>query len=162
MVCLGLATTGLAPAASLPAVSRQPASCAGEVARMRGVWRSPQVFMPAYGDWELVLYLASLGPREQGVAVLPVFSSEPIYFRSSHIVFLSTGFILKAASENELLEAIRNAPPEVRTGDLPACSAMLPSTTVSFSDIQRRLTEQLAGYPDVTVRRLRIRNTNGQ
>ena len=118
--------------------------------------------MPAYGDWQLVLYVASLGAREQGVAVLPVYTSEPVYFRSNHIVFLSTGFILQATSERDLTEAIRNARVEVQTSDLPACAAMVPWLPVSFSDVRQRLARQVAGYEDVAVRRLRIRNTDVQ
>jgi hypothetical protein len=126
------------------------------------VWRPGQVFLPAYGDLELVLYVASLGAREPGVAVLPVLSSEPLYFRSNHIVFLSTGFILKAGSEKELTEAIRSARVEAQTPDLPACSKMTPSAPASFSDAKLRLAGQLAGYQDVTVRRLRRRDTGAQ
>jgi len=123
------------------------------------VWRPGQVFLPAYADLELVLYVASLGAREPGVAVLPVLSAEPVYFRSHHIVFLSTGFILKAESEKELTEAIRSARVEVQTRDLPACSTLAPSAPASFSDAKLRLAGQLAGYQDVTVRRLRRRDT---
>ena len=164
MICAALAAAGLACAESLPLGRAEPAGerCAGEISAMRGVWRSGQVFLPVYGDLELVLYVASLGAREQGVAVLPVLAFEPIHFRSKHIVFLSTGFILKAGSEKELTDAIRSAPVEVQTGDLPACSAMAPSAPASFSDIRLRLAGQLAGYEDVTVRRLRRRVTAAQ
>jgi hypothetical protein len=160
MVWVSLAAAGLACADS-PAVSRrEPAgeSCAVEISAMRGVGRPGQVFLPAYGDLELVLYMASLGAREQGVAVLPVLASEPIYFRSNHVVFLSTGFILKAGSERELTEAIRSARVEVQTRDLPACSTMAPPATVSFSDVRQRLAGQVAVYQDMTVRRLRRRD----
>jgi hypothetical protein len=111
---------------------------------------------------ELVLYVASLGAREPGVAVLPVLAAEPIYFRSNHIVFLSTGFILKAGSERELVEAIRSAPVEVQTRDLPACASVAASAPASFSDVHLRLAGQLAGYEDVTLRRLRRRDTGAQ
>ncbi len=163
MMCICIAAA-LAQADSLPVASRQRSAerCAGEIASMRGVWRSPQVFMPAYGDLDLVLYVASLGAREPGLAVLPVFTSEPIYFRSNHIVFLSTGFILQATSEAELTDAIRNARVEVQTRDLPACAAMVPWVPGSFSDIRLRLAGQVAGYEDVAVRRLRTRGTAAQ
>jgi hypothetical protein len=164
MVCVSLAASGLATSASLPMGRREPLAgrCAGEISIMRGVWRSGQVFLPAYGDMELVSYMASLGPREPGVAVIPVLTSEPIYFRSKNVVFLSTGFILKAGSEKELTEAIRTARVEVKTRELPGCAAMAPSVPSSFPDIHLRLAEQLAGYEDVTVRRLRSRDTAAQ
>jgi hypothetical protein len=149
--CLAL-SAGLAHAE--PATAER---CASEIGLMRGVWRSPQVFLPAYGDWELLRYVAGLGHRE-GVAVLPVLASEPFYFRSAHIVFLSTGFILKAANDRELTEAIRNARVEVRTRDLPDCMMMAPIAEESFPEIRLRLERQLARYQDVTVRRLRVRD----
>jgi hypothetical protein len=164
MVCVSLAAAGLACAESLPMGRLEPAGerCGGEISALRGVWRPGQSFLPAYGDMELVLYMASLGAHEPGVAVLPVFSSEPVYFRSNHIVFLSTGFILKAGNERELMEAIRSAPVEARTRDLPACAAMTPSAPASFSDVRLRLAGQVAGYEDVTVRRLRRRDVGAQ
>ena len=161
MICVSLTAAGLACAESFPMGRLEPAGerCGGEIFAMRGVWRPGQRFLPAYGDMELVLYMASLGAREPGVAVIPVFSSEPVYFRSNHIVFLSTGFILKAGSERDLVEAIRNAPVEARVGDLPACAAMTPSAPASFSDVRQRLAGQVAGYQDVAVRRMRKRDT---
>jgi len=77
-------------------------------------------------------------------------------------VFLSTGFILQATSEAELTDAIRNARVEVQTRDLPACAAMAPWAPGSFSDVRLRLAGQVAGYEDVTVRRLRIRDTTAK
>lgn len=71
------------------------------------MWRSREVFLPAYADLETLVYLLSLGARQPGVAVVPVYGSAPIYFRSNHVVFLSTGFILKAGSESELTEVIQ-------------------------------------------------------
>ena len=161
-VCL--AAMGPSHADSLPVLMWEPAAvrCANEISLMHGVWRSRQAFLPAYGDLELVVYLASLGARQPGVAVLPVFSSESFYFRSNAIVFLSTGFILKAGSERELTEAIRRARVEARTQELPGCAAMTPWAPASFSDIRRKLEGQVAGYKDVTVRRLRIREIGAQ
>jgi hypothetical protein len=161
---VSLAATGLAWADSLPVLKWEPAAvrCANEISLMHGVWRSRQAFLPVYGDLELVVYLASLGARQAGVAVLPVFSPEAFYFRSNAIVFLSTGFILKAGSERELTEAIRRARVEVRTQELPGCAAMTPWAPASFADVRRRLAGQVAGYEDVTVRRLRRRDTGGQ
>jgi hypothetical protein len=161
MVCGSLAAAGLACPDSLPVGRGEPAGerCASEISALRGVWQSARVFLPAYGDLELVLYVASLGAREPGVAVLPVFAAEPVCFRSKHVVFLSTGFILKAGSERELTEAIRSARVEVQSRDLPACAAMTPRVPASLAEIRRRLAGQVAGYEDVTVRRLRRRDT---
>jgi hypothetical protein len=156
-VCLAVA--GLAWADSLPTVRWEPPAerCANEITLMHGVWRGSQAFLPAYADLHLVEYLASLGARQAGVAVVPVFSSEAIYFRSDNIVFLSTGFILKAESETELTEAIQGARIEVRTRKLPACAAMTPWAPSSFADIRQMLAGQVSGYEDVTLRRLRSR-----
>ena len=164
MVCVSLATAGLACADSLPAVKWEPAAerCAREITLMHGVWGPAQVFLPAYADLDLVVYLASLETHHPGIAVVPVFTSDPVYFRSNHVVFLSTGFILKVGSETELTEAIQNAPVEARTQDLPACAAMTPWATASFADVRRRLAGQVSGYQGVTVRRLRSRDTGGQ
>jgi hypothetical protein len=165
MVCVCLAAAGPASAEALSLGGREPAAerCAGEISAARGVWRSGQVFLPAYGDMELVMYLASLAAREPGVAVLPVFSSEPIVFRSNRVVFLSTGFILKAGSESELMQAIGSARVEFQTrSGLPACAAMTPSAPASFADVRLRLTGQLGGYQDVTVRRLHRRDPGAE
>ena len=167
--CFSMVFVSLAAAGPARADSLQPTAgrCAGEISALRGVWRPRQVFLPAYADLELVLYMASLGAREPGVAVVPVLSSEPLYFRSKKIVFISTGFILQAGSERELEEAIRTAPVEVQTRDLPACAAVatfggagiIQRAPASFPDVRLRLAGQLAGYEDVTVRRLRKRDT---
>jgi hypothetical protein len=161
IVCLFLAAAEPACADALSLGRREPAveRCTGEISELRGVWRPGQVFLPAYGDLELVSYLASLGASEPGIAMLPVLSAEPLVFRGNHVVFLSTGFILKARSEKELMEAIRSARVEVQTRDLPACSSMTPSAPASFADVRLRLAGQLAGYEDVTVRRLHRRDT---
>jgi hypothetical protein len=161
IICVSLAAVGLACADSLPASRWDPAAegCAREITMMHGVWRPGQVFLPAYADLDLVAYLASLHARHPGVAVIPVFTSEPVSFRGNHVVFLSTGLILKAGSEGELTDAIRKARVEVQTRDLPACAAMVTWQPASFADVQRRLAGQVAGYGDVTVRRLRSRDT---
>jgi hypothetical protein len=112
---------------------------------MHGVWRPGQGFLPAYADLELVVYLASLQARHPGVAVIPVFSSEPVYFRGNHVVFLSTGLILKVGSEQALTDAIRGARVEVQTRDLPACAAMATWRPTSFAAVQQRLAGQVGG-----------------
>jgi hypothetical protein len=130
---------------------------------MHGVWRPGQGFLPAYADLELVVYLGSLQARHPGIAVIPVFSSEPVYFRGNHVVFLSTGLILKAGSEQPLTDAIRGARVEVQTRDLPACAAtmtLLPAS--SFAAVQQRLAGQVAGYGDVSGRRLRSRSAGAR
>jgi hypothetical protein len=138
--------------------SRAVARCAGEIAAMHGVWVSPQSFLPVYGDWELMAYLGSVKGADTGVPVLPVFSPEPLYFRSAHVVFVSTGFILKARSEKELAEAIQKAPLTVLSRVLPACGAMTSSLPAGFAETQQRLQEHLAGYEDVTTRHLKRRD----
>jgi hypothetical protein len=164
MLCVGVAAAALARADGLIPVDPwgQTERCAGEISAMRGVWRPWQVFLPAYADLELVAYLASLGARHPGVAVVPMYSSEPTYFRSNHVVFLSTGFILKAGSEKELAEAIRTARVEVQSPILPACAAIAPRAPTSFADVRHRLAERVAGYEVMTARRLRRRATDAR
>lgn len=160
MICVGVAAAALACAADPVSVGTWKLAaerCAGEISTMHGVWRSREVFLPAYGDLDLVVYLASLGSRHPGVAVVPMYSPEPICFRSNHVVFLSTGFILKAGSERELTDAIRSARVEVQSPILPACAAMAIWVPTSFADVRRRLAKRVAEYEDLTARRLRKR-----
>jgi hypothetical protein len=161
MVGVSVVVAGLAGADSLPASRWDPVAerCANEITLMHGAWRPGQVFLPAYADLELVTYLASLPGRHPGVAVVPVYTAEPISFRSNHVVFLSTGLILKAGSERELSDAIRAARVEVQTRDLPACGAMATRPATSFVEVQQRLAAQVAGYASASVRRLRSRDT---
>ncbi len=164
LVCVSLAAVGLACADSLPAGKWEPAAeqCAREITMMHGVWRPGQGFLPAYADLELVEYLSSLQARHPGIAVIPVFTSEPVYFRSNHVVFLSTGLILKAGSEQALTDAIRGVRVEVQTRDLPACAATMTLPPASFAAVQQRLAGQVAGYGNASARRLRIRDTGAR
>jgi hypothetical protein len=151
--------TGIFSVAIISAESPSVARCAADIAAMHGVWVSPQSFLPVYADWELAAYLASVKGAGIGVPVLPVFSPEPLYFRSAHVVFVSTGFLLKAASRQEIAEAIATAPLAVVSRALPACAAIGPSLSGDFAGMKRRLTEQLSGYDDVTTKRLRRRDS---
>jgi hypothetical protein len=152
LVTAGIFSLGIAAAES-PAV----AQCAGEIAAMHGVWAGPQSFLPVYGDWKVMAYLASVKGPQVRVPVVPVFSSEPLYFRSTHVVFVSTGFLLKVGSEQELAEAIEKAPLTVLSRSLPACTAIEPMADSGLAGLQERLAQQLAGYDDVTTRRLHRR-----
>jgi hypothetical protein len=159
-ICLCATAGRLACAESLPTAKWEPVveQCAREINLMHGVWRGGKVFLPAYADLTLVVYLASLQGRHPRIAVVPVFNPEPISFRGNHVVFLSTGLILRAGSEKELTEAIRGAKADTEARDLPACAAMAPLAAASFQDVHERLAGQMASYDDVTVRRLRRRN----
>jgi len=161
VVCAVLAAVGLAWADSPSDGESGPAAerCAAEIFMMHGVWRSDQVFLPAYADLELVKYLASLPAREPGVAIIPVYAAEPIYFRSQQVVFLSTGFILQAGSEQILNAAIRGARIRSRTPDLPACAALPPSDPASLPELVGRLALKVAEYERMTSRRLRLRDS---
>ncbi len=161
--CLGLlGLFGLAPAwadsLSIGRTELLSERCAAEMSVLHGVWRSPEIFLPLYGDLELVTYLAARGGRDPGIAVLPVFSPEPLSFRSRHVVFLSTGLILKAASAKELAGAIRTAAIEVRTEALPACGALAPRATADLAGLQRRLAAQIAEYERLATRRMQRRD----
>jgi hypothetical protein len=161
VVWASLAAAEPAGAGSLPAGGWDPGAerCGAEILALHGVWRPRQGFLPAYADLELVWYLASLGARERDVAVIPVYAPEPVYFRSGGVVFLSTGFILKAGGEKALTDAIRSARVEIRTEELPACAAMSPRAPASFADAVRRLAREVAEYEGATARRLRRRDT---
>ena len=163
LVC-ALLLAGGASAGSLPSVLRSPAAerCAGEILNLHGVWRAPEVFTPAYADWPLVAYLASLKTVEPNLAVVPVYSSEPFYFRSNHVVFVSTSFILQAGSEAELTEAIRTARVSVRSADLPHCGAMEAQAATGLVAAQRRLAAQVAEYEALSARRLKKRDGDGR
>jgi len=152
LLAVGIFSLGIATAES-PAVSR----CAGEIAAMHGVWAGPESFLPVYGDWNIMAYLASVKGPGIGVPVLPVFSAEPLYFRSAHVVFVSTGFLQKVGSEQELAEAIEKAPLNVLSRALPACTAIQPVADGGLAGLQERLSQQLAAYDDVTTRRLHRR-----
>jgi hypothetical protein len=116
----------------------------------------PQSFLPVYGNWELMTYLASVKGAE-AAPVLPVFSPNPLVFRSAHVVFVSTGLILKAESETALADAIRQAPLTVLSRELKGCTAIAP-LTAGLGEVQQHLAEQLAGYNDMTTRHLRRRD----
>ncbi len=162
-VCGWLAAISPADAGSLPKkAAPNETGCAGEVLALRGVWLSQQVFLPAFGDLDLLKYLASLGGRKAGVAVLPVLSSEPFYFRSDKVVFVSTGFILNAADERELIGAIQSARRKVRTRALPACAVLSPVASERLADIRQRLAAQVAEYEGTAALRLLRREPAAQ
>jgi hypothetical protein len=152
LVTAGIFSLGVATAES-PSVSR----CAGEIGAMHGVWAAPESFLPVYGDWKIIAYLATVKGPGIGVPVLPVFSPEPLYFRSAHVVFVSTGFLLSVRSDQELADAIDSAPLTVLTRALPACSAIKPIADGGLAGVQERLSQQLTAYDEVTTRRLHRR-----
>ena len=155
-----VAAAGLAAGADrLPGRVWEPTAeqCASEIVTLHGVWHGEQVFLPAYADLELVRYLAGLGAREPGVAVIAVYAADAVYFRSQNVVFLSTGFILRAGSEGALREAIGRAPFGVRSGELAACAGMAVPAPASFADVVGRLGRAVAEYERLTARRLRRR-----
>ena len=132
---------------------------------MRGVWQSPQVYFPLYADWDTLAYLGALGVRAVGnqgprVAVLVVYSAETIHFRLGDFVFLSTGLIIGARSERELIDAIQTEFQRSR-GKMPvgpsACVGLTLGTTASFSEVQQRLAAQVAEYARRVTPRLKRR-----
>jgi len=138
---------------------------------LHGVWRSPQVYFPLYADWGTVAYLASLGVRAAGnrpplVAVLPVYAAEPVHFRLGNFVFLSTGLIVEAGGEQELVDAIqaelvikRSRTKKLkRPGWPPSCAALPPGPAASFLEAQQRLAAQVAEYARRVTPRLQRRD----
>ncbi len=162
-VCICLASAGPAAAGSPPKTTTpSETGCADEVLALRGVWLPQQVFLPAFGDLDLLKYLASLGGRKAGVAVLPLLSSEPVYFRSDKVVFVSTGFILNASGETELAGAIQSARRKVRTPALPSCAVMSTARSERFADVRQRLAAQVAAYEGIGALRLLRREPAAQ
>ena len=158
LLCLGFSVFPAQAGSVVSASGSQLAArCAGEMMQLHGVWRSPETFLPAYADWQLVEYLASLRASEPGVPVLPVFSPEPVYFRSKDVVFVSTGFILGAGSERELTDAIRAAKLEVTSPELPHCGAVSVPGSGTLIEIQRKLAAAIADYQALNARRLHRR-----
>ncbi len=151
---------------TLPVVQYTPAEqrCAAEITALRGVWRgdwrSPQTFTPAYADLQLVIYLSGLAGPEAGLAVVPIYAVEPLIFRSARIVFVSTGLVLQATSEQQLIHAIRDAPLQITSGALPHCGVMPLPAARDLEAVQRKLAAQLAQYQDLGVRTLRRRDAS--
>jgi hypothetical protein len=146
-----------------------PAACETEMTAIRGVWRSPQVFAPLYADWDTVAYLATLSARATGgrppVAVLPVYSDEPVHFSRGGFVFLSTALIVGAHSEQELIDAIQTELQGSRSkkqGWPSACVAVTPGPITSFLERQQRLADQVTEYAKMARPRLKRREEFSQ
>ena len=151
IVCGWAVVGGMAFAETV--ASPVPTACWHEIAELHGV-RSPQAYFPLYIDEDTVAYLAVLGAKAGGtrrplVAVLPVYAAEPVHFRRGNFVFLSTGLIVEARNEQELIDAIqielqgkRTKRPAWRS----ACAAVTPIVTTSFPETQRRLAVGVAEY----------------
>jgi len=142
------------------------AGCEREIQHLRGVWQTPQVFLPLYNDLDTITYLAALARKAAGtspaVAVLPLYAAEPIHFRVGNLVFLSTGLIAGATLEADLIEVIQA---EMRiTGtksriqySMPACATLSLFDHMDFHDMRQRLELQVAEYVLSTVPRLKRR-----
>jgi hypothetical protein len=146
-------------------------ACGSEIVALHGVWRSPQVYFPLYADWGTVTYLSALGAKAAGyrspvVAVLPVYAAQPVHFRLGNFVFLSTGLIVEAGGEQELVDAIqaeliikRNRTKKLKQpGWSPACAALPPGPPTSFQEAQQRLAAQVAEYARRVTPRLQRRD----
>ena len=171
IACVCVAAAGLAGAEPPAVAPYMPAfdRCAGEILALHGVWLAGQTYLPVFGDMQLVEYLASLRGAattdgQPGPAIVPVYSSNAIHFRNRNIVFLSTGFILRAGSERELTAAVqletrhRPAPKRgVQSVALPGCVAPGAAAPAGFADVRLRLAVEVAEYQDFTTPRLRRR-----
>jgi len=137
-------------------------ACASQISALHGVWQSPQVYVQLYADWDTVAYLAALRDRvmlntQQPVALLPVYSTEPIHFRQGYFVFLSTALIGKAESEEALIETIHadlQSRPAKRFFPQPACAVWSADSSATLSGIQERLATQLAQYASLAAPRV--------
>jgi hypothetical protein len=141
--CVAIVNSLSAPAPT-PATPRLSPRVADAVSTIHGVWYSKSEFLPLYVDQGLLEYLDTI---PSGLAVLPVMAPEPIHFRRGQYLFISTGFLLEASGERELLDAVSPRGPQL----------------ISFADdaifrgVQDRLASQISGYEDNTRRRLRRR-----
>ncbi len=142
--------------------------CLREVVSLHGVWHTKEAYLPIYADVKAVTYLASLGARaaadQAGLAILPVYSPEPVHFRQGSYIFLSTALILEAADEQTLLRAIQGDIPTQwsrravgSAGRVSACAAPALLDTDSFEEIRNRLARQISQYQDDRTPRLKRR-----
>lgn len=156
-------------------------TCGDEFQRLHGVWRSPEVYFSLYADWDTVEYLSSLGVKAAGVsppgvAVLPIYGSEAVHFRVRDFVFVSTGLIVNASEEQDLIDAIRSelkvkvkrrrwlrswgATPRRRSP--PACAAAPLGEPAGFVEMQLRVSAQVAEYAELYPPSLKRRAPTGQ
>ena len=147
IVSAWLVPIGLAHAEnSLPVPTTVSISArAADAYSLHGVWYSSRVYLPFYSDLELAAYLSSLPGPADDLAVLPVYSAQPIHFRRGRYVFVSTGLILQARDERELLGTIHREIPSAGT------------TGSDFHEVQSRLAAQIAQYIEISRPRLRRR-----
>lgn len=157
-------------------------TCGDEFQRIHGVWRSPEVYFALYADWDTVEYLNSLGVKaagvsRPGVAVLPIYGSEAVHFRVRDFVFVSTGLIVNASEEQDLIDAIRSELevkvkvkrrrwlrgwlPTSRRRSPPACAAPL-GEPAGFAEMQLRVSAEVAQYAALYEPRLKRRAPPGQ
>ena len=128
-------------------------ACATEVLDLHGVWQTRQNFLPVYSDFDLVWYLAELLPVRG--EILPVYSSDPIAFRRGKVVFVSTGLLLSAHSEGELLARLKKEAnglpargPGERAPGVAGCTPLAPLERMAFADLQKRLSAQVHAYAE--------------
>ena len=132
LMAVSLATAGsTVPASSSPGLSPRTLS----VLSTYGVWYSEQVYLPFYSEMAVVTYLSELcGGAQCQFTIVPVYSPAPLHFRRGDVVYVSTGLILQAAGEEDLLNAIRSEIKHIA----PAGS--------DFREMQAKLSSQIAAY----------------
>jgi hypothetical protein len=104
----------------------------------------PNVYLQFYADADLIEYLTGIS---QDRIVLAVYSPEPIHFRRSEFVFVSTGLILQLRSEAELFESLAS------DGVCP----LDPGGAAHFSAVQAKLALGIADYYEALRPQLRCR-----
>jgi hypothetical protein len=148
LYCAGLIIAGWANAATEVSLAEPTAANSRVLEAMahHGVWFSNSVYLRFYADQGLIDYLGSLtGVEEHDIAILPVFSSEPVHFRRGHLIFVSTGLILQAHDEVEFLRAVQS--------EMPTAGG----SAQGFQALQARLATQIAQYLEATSPHLRRR-----
>jgi hypothetical protein len=123
-----------------------------------------------YRNHELAVYVTALLGRGldetdplRGVCVVPVYSRQRISFARGNWVFVSTGLLLTASGEREVLEALRAARRTLCTrrrqsGDY-ATFDPLPGASPAhgFEHIQAALRREVEEYEELVRPRLRLR-----
>ncbi|MBI5085053.1 MAG: hypothetical protein HZB13_10715 [Acidobacteria bacterium] len=131
-----------------------PATCRQELDRIHTV-SAPEGRFLLYGDPLLAEYLQRLTPTP----VIPIYEDEPVAFNHNGATVVSTGLILQASSEADLLSALPARPPRTSSARRAAasqairaaCSAYQP---LPFAQLQARLATDISRYKLLTTPRL--------
>ena len=141
--------------------------CSSEFESLRFVATPQGPRIPLYWDQNLINYLTQaygdtqqMGSSVAGPVVLPLYSANPMIFRSGSYVFVTTGLLSKIRSEAELLHfferPLTSAPGKRNGVSLRNCGVLTPEST-AFAPVWSHLKESLTRYEAGTHLRLKRR-----